>query len=285
VFDSVSSANNFAESYYAQEENLTTLAASLSTESYNADILYPDSFKNDQPDSFTFYYNGCVVVPDNANAAVNAGKLSSISDSDRAKLTSQETGYQKTFAALSHKLVTNYEQLSSDELQRDIYTNLVGSSMNSTDPNKVIGAGSKKVFATEDDPSISASAQMCAVVVNGNYTITKSGTESEAHETVDTRRLPVHVVIASGDVTVDCDFNGMIIAGGNIIISNKNITITADANLTQSALGIEDTNGVKAADYLVDGAAYLLGAGGSSTGSSGSISFADYVTYDNWIKQ
>lgn len=287
VFDGETGANNFAESYYAKEENLSTLAASLSTDRYDADILYPNSFANDQPESFTFYYNGCVVVPDNANAKVNTGKLSSISDSDRAKLTSQETTYQKMFAALSHKLVTDYAQLSSDELLKDVYTNLVGTSMSSTDPDKMISSGSKKVFATPDDPSVSASAQMCAVVVNGNYTVSKNGTESEAHETVDSRRLPVHVVIASGDVTVDCDFNGLIIAGGNIIISNKNITITADANLTQSALAIEDANGVRAADYLVDGDAFVIGSAGSgsSTGGGSSISFSDYVTYDNWMKQ
>jgi hypothetical protein len=93
------------------------------------------------------------------------------------------------------------------------------------------------------------------------------------------------VVIASGDVTVSCDYEGLIIAKGKIIIQNKNLTASADANLAQQALRLEDSNGVRAIDYLEDGDKYLVNSGGNKTADDDTITLSDHVTYDNWEKQ
>jgi hypothetical protein len=106
-----------------------------------------------------------------------------------------------------------------------------------------------------------------AVVADGDYTI---GTNN----TPDT----VHIVIASRNVTVDRDFTGMIIAGGNVRL---NRSVTADRALTVDALGA-----------LVNGSAYYflnpqhiapLNTGGASGGSEG-WDLNTLVTYQNWAK-
>jgi hypothetical protein len=299
VFDSESSANSFAKNYYDENtdegKNLSTLNNAISTSHYNASILTPSNITSQSLDKFTFYYNGCILVPDSAASSdvkVYTGKLSSLSSSDETSLRKQERTYQETFAALRHKLITDYDKLTgTNEKTNDVYENLVGDSVRNTyvsEPEKKITVGEKKVFVT--DVTNTAIDQMCAVVVNGDYTIDRKSTDpgNEAYEYGDPTmgsgdRFPVHVVIAEGDVTVKCNFNGLIIAKGKVTIAAKNLTISADADLSQQALRIQNADGVSASDYLLDGGAYLLNS--TSSSSTGDVSISDYIAYNNWVKQ
>jgi hypothetical protein len=279
VFGSEDDANQFAASYYSDADNLSSLNKSLDKQ---IGISLPNNFESaaSTPDSFTFYYNGCVLVPDGGNTKVLTGQFSAVSEAGRTKLQTDEMGYQKMYAALCHKLVADWNQVTEEERKKDIYTNLVGDNVsNNADVNKKIPSGDKKVIvSTSGDP-------ICAVVANGDYEIKVQSGASEATETVSGTNYAVHVVIASGDVTVSCDYEGLIIAKGKIIIQNKNLTASADANLAQQALRLEDSNGVRAIDYLEDGDKYLVNSGGNKTADDDTITLSDHVTYDNWEKQ
>ena len=130
-------------------------------------------------------------------------------------------------------------EITQDELNKSVYDNLV-KPMTDADPKKNISSGNKKIFALNNGPGIAPEAAMCAVVVNNKngsaYVLNNPTSDAyqEATEMCGTERLPVHVVIASGDVEVKCNFRGMIIAGGKITIDNQNKTLKADSNLTQS---------------------------------------------------
>lgn len=290
IFASQQDANEFAETYYAKEKNLTTLKGRIAANRFNTSINYSQDFKDkeNEPTDYTFYYNGCVLVPDGVNTRVLSGKLKSTTSDYSVKLEQNTTSYQNTFAQLRHKLVA--APVTTEELNKSVYDNLV-LPMTSADPNKNIPSNSRKIFATTSGSGIAPAAQMCAIVINNKgwdpYVLDNptSDAKHEASENVGGEQLPVHVVIASGDVEVKCNFNGMIIAGGKIIIDNQNKSIRADSNLTQQALRIEDANGVRAVDYLVAGNSCLTGNTGSQNGEDSSLAFSEYVTYSNWKKQ
>ena len=169
--------------------------------------------------------------------------------------------------------------LTSDMRSKEIYDNLVQPMLGS-DINKSIALGAKKVFSTGTE-GVASEAQMSAVVVNGNYTLSGSATDTDCYED----GLPIHLVTASGDVTADGNFRGLIIACGTVTFTPKAIHVSADSNLAQQALRIKDANGVKPADYLVNGSSYLVESAGNDANEYGQIQFSDYVTYSNWVKQ
>lgn len=290
VFKNQEAANDFAESYFSKDKNLSALKGRVAANRFNTSITYSNAFKNKQNDltDYTFYYNGCVIVPDGENTKVLTGKLKYQTVQYSVKLQKETASHQKDFAALRHKLVTG--EITQEELNKSVYDNLV-KPMTDADPKKNISSGNKKVFALHNGPGVAPEAAMCAVVVNnkngaayvlGNPT---SDANQEATEMCDTERLPVHVVIASGDVEVKCNFRGMIIAGGKITIDNQNKTLKADSNLTQQALRIKDENGIRAVDYLVAGDNCLVDGAGSGNGQESTLAFSEYVTYSNWQKQ
>ena len=63
----------------------------------------------------------------------------------------------------------------------------------------------------------------------------------------------------------------------------------ADSSAVTRALGVVGSDGLRPADYLIDGDRYLAsgmpGAGGAVSISNGAIDFTDCVTYKNWNKQ
>lgn len=290
VFDNQQNVNEFAETYFAKKKNLSALKGRVAQNRFNTSISYPGAFKDKENEltDYTFYYNGCVIVPDGENTRVLSGKLKYLTSEYSVKLNAEAVNHQQSFAALRHKLVTG--SVTQEELNKSVYDNLV-LPMTSAEPDKNIPSGNKKIFATHTGPGIAPEAAMCAVVVNNRggstYVLSNptSDTYQEATEMCDTERLPVHVVIASGDVEVKCNFRGMIIAGGKITIDNQNKTLQADSNLTQQALRITDTNGIRAVDYLVAGDSCLADGAGGGSGEESTLAFAEYVTYSNWQKQ
>jgi hypothetical protein len=277
VFETEEDAINYGNSKYA--ESTADLEARLDTQHYNTKITYPsmmyDEFaKNkDRINDFNFYYNGSLIVPANArtNTEVRIGQRTTASSQTAAALSQREQEYQNMFAAMKHTLLSDYNQLKSSQKTTNLYNNLV-------ETDRLAGVSNKKVFTTGRD-GVAAESQMAALVVNGDYTLT--GTADDAME----EGYPVHLVLASGDVTVDCNYRGLIIAGGDIKLTLRAEKVSANASMVQKALQIEDDTGDHPYDYLIDGITYLSSMGGSMDGESSETRYADYVTYSNWSKQ
>lgn len=271
-FKSEAQAVKFGNKYY-QGENLSVLHERLNVDHYNTNITYPSSFN--------FYYNGSVLVPGDENTQTTflTGKCTTV---DNTNLEPIAKNYQNIFGALAHTLTTDYKKLieedakaepgTSKKLETDLYHNLVNAS-------EVEGLGGPKVF------TIDGSNKVCAIVVNN-----KSGNSyklSDLFKLPEVDSNPVHLVIASGNVMVDRNFDGLIIAGGSVELVGG-ITVSADSNLAQQALRAKHADGTTPLDYLNDGGKYLAGMGGTSSSGGvayGLINYEDYVAYRNWKKQ
>jgi hypothetical protein len=277
VFETEDDAITYGNSKYA--DSTADLEARLDTQHYNTKITYPsmmyDEFEKnkDRINDFNFYYNGSLIVPANSrtNTEVKIGQRTTASSQTTAALNQREQEYQNMFAAMKHTLLSDYDQLKSNQKTTNLYNNLVETARLATVSNK-------KVFTTGRD-GVAAESQMAALIVNGDYTLT--GTADDAME----EGYPVHLVIASGDVTVDCNYRGLIIAGGNINLTLRAENVSANASMVQKALQIEDDTGDHPYEYLIDGVTYLSSMGGSMSGEASETRYADYVTYSNWSKQ
>ncbi|MGN0416142.1 MAG: hypothetical protein ACI4FX_11735 [Agathobacter sp.] len=283
VFDSTSSANDFAEKHW--NENLSSVQGRIypnysdddPTNQFSDPVLsitYPNL---DLPNEYDFYYNGSVLVPDGADTKFYPGKLKEVTGK-YATLSTEEWNYQQTFASLRHKLTVDWNSMTSDELSKTVYQNLVVADMaNLADSTKEsIHSGDKKVFLQDGDDT----TRMSAVVSNqDSYSIPDSAAISYLGSS-----YPIHLVIARGDVTIPagCNFTGLIIAGGEVTIGTG-AKLTADSDLAQQALRIK-SGSTYPADFLKDGSAYLASDIGESEDDDG-IELSDYVTYSNWTKQ
>ena len=129
-----------------------------------------------------------------------------------------------------------------------------------------------------------------AVVHKGDVTYNNSLENSLRNETdVNGDKhndAKINVIIATGDVTVNDNFEGMIIAGGKVNVKSG-VKVTSDSDKAAKALQArkEDDVNDTAANFVINAAKYLLGGTGTVDGDSGEITMKDYVTFRNWTKQ
>lgn len=281
-FDTASAANNFFQKYYQNNANLTTLGKMLDL--YTGTGIKLPADITEQTMASQFYFNGNILA--DAESEVFVPDRLSVADQDaelREELAKKQTSYQDTFHALGRKLITDYAALTQEEKQQDVYGNLVNAFDSYLDVAYMLAPGGSKSFISENGEA--------AIVVNGDYSVDANALmnakniQDKAGNTHNDAKL--HVVIASGNVTVSENFDGMIIAGGNITIENRAVTIKADPRKAGCALRAKNADGVRAADYLINGDHYIMGGGASESDDveTDSISMSDCVVYENWKKQ
>lgn len=275
-FDTQSDANSFFERYYSIAKNKSTLESNLDL--YTAELKLPDI--NTMADGTRFYYNGNILVNDGSADSFYINKLQSVTAEEQSDQTTAQMEYQDSFAALNKKLVRDYVNLTAEEKANDVYGNLVNR-FTYADNKYNIPAGDVKTFVS------GGTENYAAVVANGDYTITSNRISAvdKAGNTINNAEL--NVVIASGDVTVKSDFEGLILAKGRIIIANRSngssdYQLKASPSKTAFALSAENQEGVSASYYLKGASAMINGLNDDEEGSD--IELSDLITYDNWEK-
>ena len=84
-------------------------------------------------------------------------------------------------------------------------------------------------------------------------------------------------------------FSGLILTGGDLVLTQSAITIQSDSASVEKALAGTNAGGiVRAVDYLYGGEQYLspedrTTAGGDTDNSA--VNYLNSVTYSNWKKQ
>ena len=110
-------------------------------------------------------------------------------------------------SALTSKMVTNIAQLSVQEQGRTVFNNIIDEQA----LRDVVDA--LKVSATDDTVVLSSTEgeEVSVVLSTGNYTV--DGTKLNEDN--------VRLIVCLGDVRVKKDFDGVIIAGGKVIIGDE----------------------------------------------------------------
>lgn len=285
-FDSVASANTFFRKYYSEAENLTKLEEYLDLYA-SGGIRLPEEVLKESGDT-NFYFNGNILASESAKLYV-PDTLSGVSAQTGAhieqRMLEEGVAYQDNFAALNTKLLKDYSQLLDEERGKTVYENLVNPMVSGESTEYSISEGEARIFVK--------STGQAAVIVNGDFTINAEnlGAIKTAKDVDGVMHADAecYVVIASGDITIEKDFTGLIFAGGTITISGKNVTLTADAQNAAQALMAENEAGIHAYDYLKNGETYTVSGNpeGTQTAlfSADSLDMSDYVLYSNWSKR
>jgi hypothetical protein len=185
------------------------------------------------------------------------------------------------YEALTTKLITAYAELSTEEIGKTVFSNLISveelKNFLSTCPGKKF----------ETSVETANGGKMTLVLVNN------VGGSAYCH--TDGNEKNSYLIIATGDVNVEANFVGTILAGGKVTVQNSaNITMkTAQTEYTKQLLAQECTNGsvtMYAYDFFKDGSIYTIsGFTGSSgdtvTGDSALVDLGALITYQNWKKK
>lgn len=268
-FNDAKAAQAYYKQYYGQASNMAKLSDYVN-------LYVEDRSITVRENRLTTDANGSILLWDNSGVrSIDPTNLFStyndISD-DAAKLALQSE-YYDMYSAYNCNLTTDYGNLSTAQISSTVFNNLISVS----EINAIVPSGSTRKFSYDN-----AGSKYSAVVANGNYTY---NTTSEA---VDES---VHLIIATGDVTVEKDFDGLIICGGAIKVSMPTtISISVNASATEVANLLDlavYNNG--ATDYKLDSivtdASYYLARLSSTDSGSAQVDMSDYIIYQNWSKE
>lgn len=201
------------------------------------------------------------------------GEEHDISDNDY--YARMQAGWQDMYSAYNRCLIPDYIRLTEEQRNATVFENLVDVDA----LQGLISAGGQAEYSYTDGDG----TKRYAYVVNNGSSVF---TVDEAF--LSGREVPV--IIATGDVKVTTDYNGIILSGGKILFENME---RAQATLTTDREGAAAV--IQQAEYtaagnvhtlreLLKGYEYYVGAGSGSTGT-GDVDVTKLVTYSNWSKE
>lgn len=226
--------------------------------------FYTDSIQVNEAASI--YTAGNYSIYDGSNLSLLKGIA------DGVDMDAQSDALQRTYTALNSKLLTNYADLPANAASVSLFANIVNNTnLHSMVPN----SGSKQVFETEYQGK-----KYQAIVKNGNYTYDAN---DKSHN--------VDIIVATGDVTLEDDFTGTIVAKGRIIVNKDQCEIDNGTQEVFKALLLEKVSDADDAlhlyDVFMDGANYLGNVSSFSNKKEADtkIDYATLITYQNWTKE
>ena len=244
---------------------------------YYSDYFGADS---DKLNRYTKFYTDSIQVNE-AASIYTAGNYSIYDGSnlsllkgiaDGVDMDAQSDALQRTYTALNSKLLTNYSDLPTNAESVSLFTNIV----NNTNLLKIVpNSGNKQIFETEYQGK-----KYQAIVKNGNYIYDAN---DKSHN--------VDIIVATGDVTLNADFTGTIVAKGRIIVNKDQCEIDNGTQEVFKALLLEKVSDADDAlhlyDVFMDGANYLGNVSSFSNKKEADtkIDYATLITYQNWTKE
>lgn len=273
-FESESQANQFFADYYAADPDTVNAYAKnyIKDLKLNPNIVGNGGLLSLGGNALQYGQNGNITMVKSTyeDEAADATKF--------LQLQNNRDGYNDTYVGLSHYLLKSGDALTADQLKKDVYNNIV---IDESEFVKIVPAKAKKTFTRT-----SGSDTYKAVAVNnaGTTDVYKVSECSDAS-----------IVLASGDVLVDQNFTGLIIAGGNIEIAASCNSISHASENVISTMMAKDSSGNNFYKLLRNGIVYAnaLGIPAESVGDAEAIAarekdyivLSDLIQYDNWSKE
>lgn len=269
-FDTTEQANAFFRSYY-DTQNSARLGEILDLYT-DGGVKLPQEVQQQTQDA-RFFFQGNILASGDANLYF-PDRLSTVSQAQKEAQRAEEIAYQDNYAALNTKLLKQYEDLTVQERKNSVYENLVKEMISADDSSFTIGNGSYRLFVR--------STGEAAIVANGDFAVNAENLAALLQE----NNANLSLIIASGTITVEQDFTGLLLAGEKISVK-KDVKLTADAAAVERTLLATDENGKYVFEYLVNGESYISAQEivDLQKTHGESIHLEDYVTYENWSKQ
>lgn len=195
--------------------------------------------------------------------AIVENTIDRLEAAEGAKFDTRVSKYKQSFSALCSKLTTNYTALTSDELTKSAYENIINvSELESLNDTLTYTAAGKKAVVADNK--------------GGSALVVGSSSPSYAD---------CALVVASGDVEIRGSFSGTILAGGTVTVSQTTgAKLEASRSVVQQLLQETDADGkVLVERFFVNGEQYALDQDGSD--ETEYISLESVISYVNWSKQ
>ncbi len=278
--------------YYYLCFNSESMANRFFVDYYNADKEMMDQYIKQYISGFRWNNTlnttglnlaGNLVYFDNRNNVILKRDTIDADITDSEQILQSKNTWNDKYTALSAKLLSNLNSITSTELDNTVYDNIV----NVDDFPKYVKYGKQEYT----DGTIKA------VVVDNK--------DSGVYEITNADAAGLALVIASGDVKVSAyDFSGLIISGGIVEVASTCKNISYDPAEVKKALSLnyEETTPSGpvtryAADILYDSEAYITykSAPGGEVGEdeaaakaaedADTLVVADLIQYENWSKE
>ena len=257
-----------ASQYYEDYYNIDHSSADSKLQKYTA--FYTKSIQVN--DAASIYTSGDYSLYDGSNLSLLKGIV------DGVDMDAQSIELKNTYTALRKRLITSYNSLPPTAETASLFTNIVHEdNLKKFTEHKT---GKKiEVTATYTD-KYNKDETYKAVVVDGDYTYPQSDSKENKN---------VRIIVATGNVTINADFTGTIIAGKKIFV-NKQCTVSNCPQEIFKALLLKEvktgSQTMHLYDVFDDGADYLGGITKTAANGSGDadIDYSSLITYQNWKK-
>lgn len=258
----IASANSFFEKYYGIASNKTKLDSYLDT--YipgGVKMMDTEVSENTRIDIAGSWLQNVMDEEGNPTGEVKLGTpIHSSEDTTTESVTNANV-----YLALKTKLITNISKVSTSEMEKRLYENLVKKQM-------VIDEVVGRQITFEDEDS-----GCTGVVVKGNYDYSNT-TDSSGK---------CRLIICNGNVTVNRNFRGTIISGGTVTVSPGVALCENDSDARMEILKVlqvkDAGDNFHMYEFLVDGSEFAMD---EETDKKTTITdFNELVTYENWSKR
>lgn len=241
--------------------------------------IYADAIQMPDTEDSTLYLHlagNVLTYEPGAEAAVTKA-----TDSYGERKRAQELGVvrEETFKALTTKMVSDMTQLSVEEQGKTVFHNIINRDALKTMVHhfKENALADKAILTTED-------GSMAVLLCEGDYTIDASTPDS------------IRMVVALGNVEIDKDFRGLVMAEGTITVCDK---ADVDGNVELKSLSLEEFTellkikrpyAAEGKDYYVlgifrDGASYAYNTGVGADDGTEEVSIENLIVYERWSKK
>lgn len=278
--------NRWYQLYNSSIVNYTKLLDNLNNYYATKGIKLP----TDVGDKTKMYYTGNILTTEPQSITLPANQTTvilsdSITDPGftmdlNVAYSRQSAYYQDAYYTLNKNLSTRPVTLSGLPESNSLFQNIVRTTAKIGD----------KTYTLPSEQYFVSPTGEAAVVRKGDYTY-NSTNENNVGTTEDLNGVKhpdakINVIIATGNVTVEQNFEGMIIAGGTVTVNSGNKVIAnsdkASKALIATAYGDENDS---AANYVINASKYLVGGTADRGSDSSDITMKNFVTYRNWTKQ
>lgn len=248
TFDAVASAKYFSDYSAIADANLRKYAYK-----YQNEVVLPASDEKVN----TMGNVLSVALGTDVNTSVFSMYSYAIADlSDIATMNTESQIYAKRYQSMRSLMTTSTTVDDPSQLANTVYQNTI---------DETGFPSGEMTYANETG--------IKAVVVNnkGGAAYTLSGDSDVA------------LVLATGDVVIDQNLDGLVIAGGHVKVTAGH-SVTSSPARVQGALSAPTPDGIVASSYFVNGSSYKA----NLTASSSAVSYTntkDLIAYENWKKE